>query len=331
MYLGDTRRQHRDMGAREYEWLLWDGIGSFLGDAPLYHRLPSDGRFDEPPAPYAPAEGEVRAAVTEEGREVFYENASTGKYLVDWDGEMTGGVFSPATCLCPVGGLLYFGTEDGAISVFNTDRRGQTLYGETESDLRLSPEGGALSAPDLSVRHGEGELTRQTLYGADGAPRGEFFVFRDGARAALCLPLLNPRDKGSLAEFDYTHGGHRYFSGFALPWDDAGMRDGVKRVRPGTFLAEAVPFRNATFHVLCHTDSSSVEKLDLRTSGGGEESGDFSRFDFESGDVITLTLRPPHRSFRRIRLEFGSNGFRAPFGILSVGFCTVGRRGRSTD
>ena len=108
------------------------------------------------------------------------------------------------------------------------------------------------------------------------------------------------------------------------------MRDRPKRMRPGSFLAEAMPFRNSTFHVLCHTDRGSVEKLDLRTSGGGEENGDFSRFDFESGDGITLLLRPPLRSFRRIRLEFGSDGFRSPFGILSVGFCAVGRRSRST-
>jgi hypothetical protein len=318
------------MGAREYEWLLWDGIGSYSNDAPLYRRQPAFGGFAEPPVPYAPAEGEVRAALTEEGREVFYEAAKDGSYLVDWDGERVGGTLFPATCLCSAGELLYFGTEEGAICLFSTDRRGENLYGEVESDLFLTPEGGALSAPDRHVRHGEGALEKRTLYGADGAPMGEFFVFRDGERAALCQLLLAPRDENSLAEFDYTHGGHRYFSGFALKWDDAGMRDRPKRMRPGSFLAEAVPFRNSAFHVLCHTDRGSVEKLDLRTSGGGEENGDFSRFDFESGDGITLLLRPPLRSFRRIRLEFGSDGFRSPFGILSVGFCAVGRRSRST-
>ena len=330
MYLGDTRRLHRDMGAREYEWLLWDGVGSYLGDRPLYRRQPSDGTLDEPPVPYAPAVGEVRAALTEEGKEVFYEKTEEGSYLVDWDGERTGGEFAPATCLCATGVGLYFGTEDGALCLFSTDRRGQTLYGEAEGEGFLSPSGGALSAPDFSVRHGEETLIWQTLYDGDGAPVGGYPLFRDGTRTVLCVPLLAPRDKNSLPEYDYTHMGHRYFSGFALKWDDAGMRDRVKRVRPGTFLAQAVPFRNSAFHVLCHTDRSSVERLDLRTTGGGEEMGDFSRFDFESGDVITLVLRPPTRSFRHIRLEFGSDGFRSPFGILSVGFSAVGRRGRST-
>lgn len=330
MYLGDTGRLHRDVGAREYEWLLWDGIGSYSNDAPLYRRQPAFGGFAEPPVPYAPAEGEVRAALTEEGREVFYEASPEGAYLVDWDGERTGGTLSPATCLCPSGELLYFGTEEGAVCLFNTDRRGEALYGEVESSLLLSPAGGALAAPDRLARHGERTLERRELFGQDGAPRGVFPVFRDGDRAVLCRLLLTPRDENSLAEFDYTHGGHRYFSGFALKWEDAGMPDRVKRMRPGSFLAEVVPFRNSAFHVLCHTDRGSVEKLDLRTSGGGEESGDFSRFDFEAGDGLTLLLRPPLRPFRRIRLEFGSDGFRSPFGILSVGFCAVGRRSRST-
>ena len=44
--------------------------------------------------------------------------------LCETRGAQTGGVFKPATALANIGGNLYFGTENGWICCFNTDKRG---------------------------------------------------------------------------------------------------------------------------------------------------------------------------------------------------------------
>ena len=46
------------------------------------------------------------------------------KYSVYRTGERVGGVFSPATVALGVGELLFFGTESGALMLFNNDMRG---------------------------------------------------------------------------------------------------------------------------------------------------------------------------------------------------------------
>ncbi len=51
--------------------------------------------------------------------------------------ERIGGEFSPACALAQRGGKLYFGTECGDVCVFNTDRRGYGINGETVGSAEL--------------------------------------------------------------------------------------------------------------------------------------------------------------------------------------------------
>jgi hypothetical protein len=121
MYLADGRKRtsHKHYGY-QYEWFIWDGIGVWEGQTDRYFYV-NDGAGGKA--------GEYDIAVREgyaEGEVTTIENkkyiiADGYAFPVDTDGEKHGGEFSPATCLLSVGGRLYFGCENGAVCVFNTD------------------------------------------------------------------------------------------------------------------------------------------------------------------------------------------------------------------
>lgn len=121
MYLADGRKRtsHKHYGY-QYEWFIWDGIGVWEGQTDRYFYV-NDGAGGKA--------GEYDIAVREGYAEGEVTTIESKKYIiadgyafpVDTDGEKHGGEFSPATCLLSVGGKLYFGCENGAVCVFNTD------------------------------------------------------------------------------------------------------------------------------------------------------------------------------------------------------------------
>ena len=61
----------------------------------------------------------------ENNESVYYTEEDGTKYAAYTDGELRGGVFSPASCVFGTeNDLLFFGTESGDICVFNNDKRG---------------------------------------------------------------------------------------------------------------------------------------------------------------------------------------------------------------
>lgn len=125
IFLADSRSTFRHKtGAIEYDWFILNGIGSYKDDREVW-------RFDT--AEYGdilahPSEDEIYDGVVYshgESDNVHYYGLVDGKkYSLYRTGERAGGTFSPATAALGVGKLLFFGTDSGALMVFNNDKRG---------------------------------------------------------------------------------------------------------------------------------------------------------------------------------------------------------------
>ncbi len=139
VYLADGRRLTLRNGQREYEWYYLSDIGIYRGQTDRYHTVTSipaalEGKtISLSGAPLTiitdesekPIDGEtVYSKESDDGSVTFYYVLREGRaLLVDCDGEKIGGEFFPATVFCEAAGLLFFGTNDGSLAVFNTDKR----------------------------------------------------------------------------------------------------------------------------------------------------------------------------------------------------------------
>lgn len=124
-YLGDSRATftHRT-GGSEYEWFLLNGLGSYEGDTPVWRydsRSIGNLAVHENPGEIYP--GTVYSKEID-GENVYYGIQDGVEYSIYTTGERAGGSFFPATAVLGAGELLFFGTESGAVMVFNNDKRG---------------------------------------------------------------------------------------------------------------------------------------------------------------------------------------------------------------
>ena len=125
IYLADSRATFRhEMGDTEYEWYLLNGIGSYKNDSRVYRYSPlcrsgfsESGKADEV------ALATVYSAEYE-GETVYYTEEGGKRYEVYPTEEYRGGDFYPLTHIRTVGKRLVFASEDGSLSVFNSDKRG---------------------------------------------------------------------------------------------------------------------------------------------------------------------------------------------------------------
>ena len=126
MYLADSRITSRhSSGSRDYEWFYLTGIGKYRGAARVYrYSAEPKGSHSVWMTPDEKAEGTVMSEMTEAGELSYYVTNNGIKYSVYPTEEMAGGDFYPATLIESVGELLFFGTEDGGLFVFNNDKRG---------------------------------------------------------------------------------------------------------------------------------------------------------------------------------------------------------------
>lgn len=110
----------------EYGWYLLTGIGSWDNDRAVFvYSAAAEGDF----AVHPDAEGEVTDTVYSadgaSGSNVYFVMDEDGtRYAVSPTGERRGGKFYPATAMLSDGELLFFGTENGDLMLFNTDKRG---------------------------------------------------------------------------------------------------------------------------------------------------------------------------------------------------------------
>ncbi len=139
VYLCDGKQPVSLNGSREYEWYYLSDIGAYIGQTDRYHTLSvlPDSLFGKTvtvggtPYPLRVTEreetidGETVYSAKSDGGEVtvYYVKREEGIFPVDCHGEKTGGTFSPATAFSEVDSLLFFGTDDGSLMLFNTDKR----------------------------------------------------------------------------------------------------------------------------------------------------------------------------------------------------------------
>lgn len=126
IYLADSRATYRhETGDVGYEWYYLDGIGTYTEDTRVYRYASSahDGYLTWD-TPDAVAEGTVYSALTDDGEKVFYVKKEEDAFEVYPTEEFCGGIFHPALTLCAIDDLLFFGTENGDICLFNNDKRG---------------------------------------------------------------------------------------------------------------------------------------------------------------------------------------------------------------
>ena len=159
IFLADSRQLYQNsVGNMEYEWYFLDEIGVYKGQSEAYFYLdyfPSslmdeDGSRknftvnyrgkeyavgvveDIPEAERIPISSALEIIATEyEEKEyavaiVELNSGDIAALLCDTAGEMTGGVFSPATIAKTIGDNLYFGTHSGDVCSFNFDKRNKT-------------------------------------------------------------------------------------------------------------------------------------------------------------------------------------------------------------
>ena len=125
-YLADSRQTFRhDSRNVEYEWYFLNRIGSYAHGTPVY-------RYESVPM----GEYLIHERVDEEVTRHVYSTYNNGvptyytiedgvKYLLYKTDEVRGGSFyRPSALLCCENDLLFFGTEDGCIYLFNSDKRG---------------------------------------------------------------------------------------------------------------------------------------------------------------------------------------------------------------
>ncbi len=128
IYLADSRQTFTgELGGTEYEWYYLTGIGSYTGAVDVYRYAESapEGYSVHPTKAGEKTESSVYIAMLN-GEAVYFVRENGIRYAVATDGERRGGSFHPATCICTADGdLLYFGTENGDICVFNNDKRGK--------------------------------------------------------------------------------------------------------------------------------------------------------------------------------------------------------------
>ena len=125
VYLGDSRSVYRNGDDIAYEWYFMNGIGSYLADSRVYYysATPKSG-FLLSPTPDERVAATVYSAGDGHGGLNYFTYEQGGRVAVYPSEERRGGKFFPATEIKCLGDLFFFGTECGALCLFNNDKRG---------------------------------------------------------------------------------------------------------------------------------------------------------------------------------------------------------------
>ncbi len=127
IYLADSRAAFlHDSGSREYEWYYLTDIGTYENSTRVYRyaSIAPNGYkvFDEPEKIVT---AEIKSIRTGSSY-TYYTEENGEKYAVYPTEEMQGGTFHPLITLASTtDDLLFFGTDNGDLCIFNNDKRGQ--------------------------------------------------------------------------------------------------------------------------------------------------------------------------------------------------------------
>ncbi len=333
IYLADSRRYtHHSDGTVGYEWYFLSHIGSHSGDRPLYRTasfLPEGAEAHGvtlSPDTGEEAMGEIYSVRLYSGVDLYYEKREDGKkYAVDTDGERTGGDFSPARVLCAAGGRLFFGTEDGSLGVFNTDKRGKSLYRLTPSPLYAYKDGTYIPSEKKSLPpQSEEALERLPLYekvNGTYLSRGEGTVYLDGGSFSVAEPFGERVLPGEIHRYFYTYGGHAYTAACTLAPDDGGMPHYTKDTLPRTAAVKVKTPKGGAFSVLVRTDRTPWHICETVSAGQADLGDlDFSVLDFHSEEGATLLLREKEKRWCYKQFRFAETAARRPFGLYALAY-----------
>ena len=332
IYLADQRlNSYHKGGEVGYEWYFLSSIGSYTGDHPLYRTC----SFLPPGAEKAgitlaseadiPVQGEVYSVRGEDGM-LYYEKRTDGtRVAVDTDGERTGGSFSPATLLASDGKRLFFGTADGSVGVFNTDKRGKRLYRLVRTTLYARKNGVYLSPEEAICSHVSEEcIERLPLYRKEGesyVPMGEGEVFLDGGRFSIAEPLGELVRTGEIHRFFYTFASHAYLAACTLAPDEGGLPHYTKDTVPRTAAVKVKTPRGGGFSVLVRTDRTPWRVCDTLAAGCADFGDfDFSLLDLHAEDAATIPLREKEKRWCFKQYRLASDGIRRPFGLYALAY-----------
>lgn len=140
IYLADSREGFTKNGNKEYTWYYLSGIGSYKNDARVYRYAETapDGYLVSDSAGEVAA-GTVMSVAGPGGEMIYFVEDGEEKFALYPTEEFAGGELYPPSAITAVGELLYFGTENGRLFVFNNDKRGVapdalTLSGEFNAE-----------------------------------------------------------------------------------------------------------------------------------------------------------------------------------------------------
>ena len=127
-YLADSRQTFiHQTGYKEYEWYYLNGIGTYDSSFLVfkYSSVAKDGYSVHPKAEEEVISyKDVYMKTAENGELVYFICENGVNYEVYHTGEKKGGNFHPARCIASLNDeLLFFGTENGKVCLFNNDMR----------------------------------------------------------------------------------------------------------------------------------------------------------------------------------------------------------------
>ena len=333
VYLADSRRfRYRTDGEVGYEWYFLSGIGAYINDVPLYRRaaeLPK-GAAEEGIEVHSEigtkAEGTVYSLTSPLGELIYYEKGADGKkYVVDNDGEKTGGTFSPATTLATVGNVLLFGTKNGSLGCMNTDKRGKSLYYLSKSDNYAEKNGVYYQLNGITPSHADDDsvecLPIYFLSGGVYIPAGEAWVFIDGTQAAIAEPYGERVEPYAVHRYFYSYASHAYTAACTLCPDDGDIPHRDKDSVPFSAAVKAKSGAGHAFTVLVRTDRSPWHICEeVSASGADFGNFDFSLLDFYGENSITIPLREREKRWCFKQYRFASTEIYRPFGIYALSY-----------
>ena len=329
LYAADPAMPVSLSGHSEYRWFPLSPIGGYREDALLYRYAaalpPGVTGLTLSPTPGRAVTETVYSAAAPDGTVCYYVRDGAQRIAVDADGERQGGVFTPAAFLCDIAGLLLFATPDGALGLLSTDRPGQAMYLETQSELYIPGETAddfrPLSAPVPLALHAAGEVQTLPLYRLqDGAytPAGEGPVYRDGDFAVLCA-LLHADTEGMLPPEDSHRCGHAFAVAAVFPTlgrDTPGM---LKATEPGSTVLRTRVLAPAAVTVSVRTDRTPFRPCGRAVTAAADFTGtDFAAFAFATDRHRQTVCREAERGWREKQLAVSSQGFRAPFALVGL-------------
>lgn len=256
-------------------------------------------------------------------------------------GGRCGGVFDPCALVAESGGRQMFATEGGEICIFNTDKRGVTVYrydtDYSERDERYGKyveyagrryplsicEPGKLycfGKPCESELYSDA-VTEQSI-GSFGVLKFVFEPSADGSDGK-CYPLCpseRETDKNAIHSAFYSFDGRAIRAVLVTGRHACGESGCAKTTVRGSVILSAPVLENSAFTASCRTDVGDMEPISrVYASRMDMSATDFGNMSFcLDGDGMFCVLGEKKRGYIFKQYCFANRGIYQPFGICGL-------------